>query len=183
MADHNKLYAKNRWFQFFCCEITTSSIQIAPAYGICISQSMRYSRTYGSHQDFRDGRLLLGWKLLNKWILVVINSTVLRSSSWFAYPLWNICFTDNHRHALTYNRILTRINKTEATSDTGTANPWFIHGIYGVLAAQSLVFCVIFCGSLFEFLSFYLWRMFCHSIYGFSLPSLASQTIVMLEIR
>jgi hypothetical protein len=44
-------------------------------------------------------------------------------------------------------------NLTSATSGTGTAYPFrahgFIPGLYAVRAAQSLVFCIVICRSLF----------------------------------
>jgi hypothetical protein len=47
-------------FPFIC-----SNIPAAPAYGVYISQMIRYSRTCGSYQDFLDRGLLLIRKLLN----------------------------------------------------------------------------------------------------------------------
>ena len=49
-------------FPFIC-----SKIPAAPAYGVYISQIMRYSRACGSYQDFIDRGLLLTRKLLNQW--------------------------------------------------------------------------------------------------------------------
>jgi hypothetical protein len=46
-------------FPFIC-----SNIPAAPAYGVYISQLIRYSRTCGSYQDFLDRGLLLTRKLL-----------------------------------------------------------------------------------------------------------------------
>ena len=47
-------------FPFIC-----SNIQAAHAYGVYISQLIRYSRAFGSYQDFLDRGLLLTRKLLN----------------------------------------------------------------------------------------------------------------------
>ena len=47
-------------FPFICNNITA-----APAYGVYISQFIRYSRACGSYQDFLDRELLLTRKLLN----------------------------------------------------------------------------------------------------------------------
>ena len=41
------------------------NIPESPAYGVYISQLIRYSRAFGSYQDFRDARLLLTRKILN----------------------------------------------------------------------------------------------------------------------
>ena len=56
-----KLYNKTEDFNFpivnfsFIC----SNIPAAPAYGVYISQLIRYSRACGSYQDFLDRGLLL----------------------------------------------------------------------------------------------------------------------------
>jgi hypothetical protein len=68
-----KLYDKRDDFNFpivnfpFIC----SNIPAAPAYGVYISQMMRYSRACGSYQDFLDRGLLLIRKLLNQGFLLV----------------------------------------------------------------------------------------------------------------
>ena len=68
-----KLYDKRDDFNFpivnfsFIC----SNIPAAPAYGVYISQSIRYSRACGSHQDFLDRGLLLTKKLLNQGFLII----------------------------------------------------------------------------------------------------------------
>jgi hypothetical protein len=53
-------------FPFIC-----SNIPAPPTYGVYISQLIRYSRTYGSYQDFLDRGLLLTRKLLNQGFLLV----------------------------------------------------------------------------------------------------------------
>ena len=63
-------------FPFIC-----SNISAAPAYGIYISQLIRYSRACGSYQDFLDRGLLLTKKLLNQGFLLV----KLKSSLWKFY--------------------------------------------------------------------------------------------------
>jgi len=76
-----KRYDKRDYFNFpivnfpFIC----SNIPAAPAYGVYISQLVRYSRACGSYQDFLDRGLLLTRKLLNQ-----------RSPPWLGWPLWNI---------------------------------------------------------------------------------------------
>jgi hypothetical protein len=68
-----KLYDKRDDFNFvivnfpFIC----SNIPAAPAYGVYISQLIRYSRACGSYQDFLDRGLLLTRKLLNQGFLLV----------------------------------------------------------------------------------------------------------------
>ena len=53
-------------FPFIC-----SNIPEAPAYGVYISQTMRYSRACGSYQDFLGRGLLLTRKLLNQGFLLI----------------------------------------------------------------------------------------------------------------
>ena len=60
-------------FPFIC-----SNIPASPAYGVYISQLIRYSRACGSYQDFLDRGLLLTRKLLNKGFLLVKLKSSLR---------------------------------------------------------------------------------------------------------
>jgi hypothetical protein len=53
-------------FPFIC-----NKIPAAPAYGVYISQLIRYSRACGSYHDFLDRGLLLTRKLLNQGLLLV----------------------------------------------------------------------------------------------------------------
>ena len=53
-------------FSFIC-----SNIPAAPAYGVYISQLIRYSRACGSYQDFLDRGWLLTRKLLNQGCVLV----------------------------------------------------------------------------------------------------------------
>ena len=68
-----KLYDKRDDFNFpivnfpFIC----SNIPAVPAYGVYISQLIRYSRACGSYQDFLDRGWLLTRKLLNQGFLLV----------------------------------------------------------------------------------------------------------------
>ena len=68
-----KLYDKRDDFNFpivnfpFIC----SNISAAPAYGVCISLLIRYSRACGSYQNFFDRELLLTRKLQNQGFLLV----------------------------------------------------------------------------------------------------------------
>jgi hypothetical protein len=52
--------------QFIC-----SNIPAAPAYGVYISQLIRYYRACGTYQDFRDIGFVLTRKLLNQGFLLV----------------------------------------------------------------------------------------------------------------
>ena len=60
-------------FPFIC-----SNIPAAPAYGVYISQMIRYSRACGSYQDFFDRGLLLTRKLLNQGFHLVKLKSSLR---------------------------------------------------------------------------------------------------------
>jgi len=60
-------------FPFIC-----SNIPAAPAYGVYISQMIRYSRACGSYQDFLHRGLLLTRKLLNQGFLLVKLKSSLR---------------------------------------------------------------------------------------------------------
>jgi hypothetical protein len=82
-------------FSFIC-----SNIPAAPAYGVCISQLIRYSRACVSYQDFLDKGLLLTKKLLNQGFLLVKLKSSLRKfygcHQRLGWPLWNICVTNDH---------------------------------------------------------------------------------------
>ena len=60
-------------FPFIC-----SNIPAAPAYGVYLSQMIRYSRACGSYQDYLDRGLLLTRKLLNQGFLLVKLKSSLR---------------------------------------------------------------------------------------------------------
>ena len=76
-----KLYDKRDDFNFpivnfpFIC----SNIPAAPAYGVYISQLIRYSKDCGSYQHFLDRVLLLTRKLLNQVFLLVKLKSSLRT--------------------------------------------------------------------------------------------------------
>ena len=117
-------------FPFIC-----SDIPAAPAYGVFISQMIRYSRACGSYQNFLDRGLLLTRKLLNQGFLWVKLKTSLRKfygcMTWLTVMEYlchkrpRICSTCR-KHFLvlssftTYYRVRNKIN-TGATSGTGTA--------------------------------------------------------------
>jgi hypothetical protein len=60
-------------FPFICCNIPA-----APAYGVYISELIRYPGSCGSSQDFLDRGLLLTGKLLNHGFLLVKLKSSLR---------------------------------------------------------------------------------------------------------
>jgi hypothetical protein len=55
-----------------------SNIPAAPAYGVYISQLIRYSRVCGTYDDFLDRELLLTRILLNQGLLLVKLKSSLR---------------------------------------------------------------------------------------------------------
>jgi hypothetical protein len=57
---------------------------------------IRYSRAWGSYQDFVYKGLLLTRKLLNKGFLLVKLKSSLRKFYGLCWPLWNIWFTNDH---------------------------------------------------------------------------------------
>ena len=75
-----KHYDKKDYFNFSIVNLPfiCSNIAAAPAYGVCISQLIRYSRACGSYQDFLDRRLLLTRKLLDQGFLLVKLKSSLR---------------------------------------------------------------------------------------------------------
>ena len=73
-AVKNETLRQKRWFQFSHC----NNIPAAPAYGVYISQLIRYSRACGSYLDFLDRGLLLTRKLLNQGFLLVKLKSSLR---------------------------------------------------------------------------------------------------------
>ena len=60
-------------------ELYVTLMPAAHAYGVHISQLLRYSSAYGSHQEFRDRALLFRRKLLNQWSLLVKLKSSLRT--------------------------------------------------------------------------------------------------------
>ena len=60
-------------FPFIC-----SNIPAAPAYGVYISQLIRYSRVCGTYQDFLDRGFVLTRKLLNQGFLLAQFKSSLR---------------------------------------------------------------------------------------------------------
>ena len=75
-----KFYDKRQDFNFPIVNFpfTCSNIPAAPAYGVYISQLIRYSRACGSYQDFLDRGLLQTRKLLSQGFLLVKLKSSLR---------------------------------------------------------------------------------------------------------
>jgi hypothetical protein len=75
-----KLYDQRDYFNFPIVKfrLICSNIPAAPAYGVYISQLMRYSRTCGSYRDSLDRGLQLIRKLLNQRFLLAKLKSSLR---------------------------------------------------------------------------------------------------------
>ena len=158
-------------FPFIC-----SNIPAAPAYGVYISQLIRYSRTYGSCQDFIDRGLLLTRKLLNQeFILVKLKSSIqtfygrhydfVERYGISVSQMITICST-LRKHFPVIPSCMT-YHTTSATSGAGTAYPsrapQFTSVFSGVRVTRSLV-CVV-----------------CSSIYVFWLPLWYLQTLLIVS--
>ena len=111
-----------------------SNIPAAPAYGIYVSQLIRYSRACGSHSKFLASGFLLdisSWSHLFKSFMVV-------TMTW----LQNMSVTNDNGYVPFIVVII--ISSSPACS--------------GVRVARFLVFCVMFVD---HFLSFFFWPLHC----------------------
>jgi hypothetical protein len=100
-------------FPFIC-----SSIPAAPAYGIYISQLIRYSRACGSYQAFLDRGLLVTRKLLNQGFLLVKLKSSLRKFYGIKLKSSNTNPTENRVEL----RCSGRVSSSCSTSDTRRVN-------------------------------------------------------------
>ena len=125
-------------------------------------------------QDFLDRGLLLTRKLLNQGFLVVrlyssrwkvVTVTWLTAMEYSCHTWPRICSVRRNRNTVLssskiYHRVCKKNSTTVATSRTGTVYPSgapeFIPVVSEVRVAGSLVFCAMFCWSLFACLVFFL---------------------------
>ena len=151
-------------FPFICSKITAAS-----AYGVYISQLIRYSRACGSYRW-----LLLTRKLLNQGFLLVKLKSSLRkfyihhhdqvnrygtsvSQMTTIYSTWrkHVSVLSSY---MAFHQVCNQSNTTGATSVVGTAHPSgapeFTTVFSWVRVTQCLVLSVIFCRSLFVLQSF-----------------------------
>ena len=157
-----------------------SNIPAAPAYGLYISQSIRYFRACGSYQDLLDWGVLLTRTLLNQWFLLLTLKSSLRTFYGFHHYLagryriyvhkWPRIFSTCHKHFLilssfmTYHRVYNYVNTTGTTSGAGTAFPSGAPGFTPVLwcSCYSIFsFVCMFYRSLFVLLYFFFWPLCC----------------------
>ena len=162
-----KLYDKRDGFNFpivnfpFIC----SNIPAAPAYGVYISQMIRYSRACCSYQDVLDRGLLLTRKLLNQWFLSVKLKSSLRMFYGRRHDLVD-------RYGISVSQMTTdmfhffnQINTTGASSGAGTAYPsgapQFIPDSWWGSCYSIFSFMCMFCRLLFVLLCFFFWPLCC----------------------
>ena len=172
-----KLYDKRADFNFsivnfpFICSNTPAT----PAYGVYISQLMRYSSVCGSYQDFFDRGLQLTRKLLNQGFLLVKLKSLFRKFCCRHHDLVDCygismsqmttnMFHLSHTHPGPFLiHDLSPIgslldNTTETTSGTGTAypsgSPDFTPGIYWGSCYSTFSFMCMFYRSLFVISTF-----------------------------
>ena len=170
-------------FPFIC-----NNIPAAPAYGVYISQLIRYSRACGSYQDFLDRVLLLTRKLLNQgFLLVRLKSSLGKfygrhhdlvdrygisvsqmTTDMFHFPVLSSFMTSH--------RICNQINTMGVTSGA----PEFTSGFQWGLCYSIFSFICMFCRSLFVLciISFGHCVLCSSSIYGFQLPLWYLQTLL-----
>jgi hypothetical protein len=147
-----------------------SNIPASPAYGVHISQFIRYYRAYGSYQDFLDRGLLLTRKLLNQGFLLIklkssLHAKVLRSPPWLGWPhmeylchKWpQICSTCPHSWLITgfVTRLTRRVPLVEQELLTFPPEHLSSHPVLsGVRVTRSLVLCVCFVDRCLSFCTF-----------------------------
>ena len=105
----------------------------APAYGIYISQLMRYSRAGGSYQDFLDRGLLLTRKLLNKGFLLIHLKLSLRK-----------CYGRQNDLVDRYGISVSQMTTSGAGTDYPSGAHEFTPGLCGVRVNRSLTLNVCF---------------------------------------
>jgi hypothetical protein len=162
-----QLYDKRDDFNFLIVNFPFiwSNVPATSAYGLYISQLIRYSRACGSYHEFLDRRLLLTRKSLNQGFLVVklksplsLKSFTVASTTWlttteylcYKWPqICSVCRNCNMilSSFITYYRVCNKSNTTVATYGTGNAYPpgklEFTPGFFSVIrVAWSLVSCL-----------------------------------------
>jgi len=160
------VYGKRDDFNFpivnlpFIC----SNIPTAPAYGIYISQSIRYSGVCGSYQDFHDRWLLLTRKLLNQ---VKLKSSLrkfyglhhdivdrygisVRNDHGYVPLVVNTSQSFPHSWLITgcVARVIRRVPLVDHELPILSEHMRSTPGFSGVRVAWSLVLCLMYCSSL-----------------------------------
>jgi len=155
-------------FPFIC-----SNIPAAPAYWEYISQLIWYSRPCGSYQDFLDRGLLLTRKTLNQRVPIGYVEVFTSNVYGFHHDFINrygICVTTDHGYVpLVSNarsflhsrffiiitgvviRVTRRVPLVEQGLITLQEHTSPLPVFSAVHVARSLIFCVMFCRSLFVY--------------------------------
>jgi hypothetical protein len=108
-------------FKFSLLCFIYNNIPATTAYGVYISQLIRYSRACSSYQDFLDRGLLLTMKLLNQGFLLVKLKSSLRCSG----RVNSSCSTtDTHRVNLVTNPVINHERGKDREVYTCGLYPW-----------------------------------------------------------
>ena len=160
-------------FPFIC-----SNIPVAPAYGVYISQLIRYSRACGSYLDFRDKELLLTRKLLNQGLLLVKLKSSLRQ--YYAHGYEYVPFVVNTTWSFPHSWLITgfvirltpRVPLVEQKVPTLPEHLSSPQMLSRVRVTRYLALCVCFVGRRLSFCAFsFGYCVVCSSsIYGFWWP-------------
>ena len=152
------LFCSNSLFNYYL-----SNIPAVPAYGVYISQLIRYSRLSGSYRYFFERGLVLTRirKLLNQGFLLVklkssLESLTITTMTWltateYLCQRWPRDTCRNHSWHITgfVTRVTPRVFLVEQERLTLPEYMSSIPVFSGVRATRSFAFCVVFCRSLF----------------------------------
>ena len=166
-------------FPFIC-----SNIPAVPAYGVYISQLIRYSRVCGSYQDVLD--------ICQQWSYWIKTSYWLNwshhcESCMVTTMTWVTVMEYLYHEFMTYHRVCKYINTTGATSGAGTANPSgaleFTSGFMWGSCYPIFSFICMFCRSLFVLLSFFICPLCCLFFFDIRIliTPLVSQSVIFFQ--
>ena len=148
-----------------------SNIPAAPAYGVYLSQMIRYSRACGSYQDFLDRGLLLTMKILNQGLLLVKLKSSLRQFYGLHHDMvggYGICFHKSQRICSTCRKHFSVLSQSWLITELAPRLTWRVplveqelltlpehlssHPVFSwVRVTQSLVVCVCFVDCCLSF--------------------------------
>ena len=138
-------------------------------FSIYISQLMLYSRAF--QHDLLDIGLLVTRKLLKQISIVKLEPSLRkiygRINNLVMTWLMSICVTNDHG-CVSFVVITIRVSHVEQELLTIWEHLRLSAVFSGVRVAKSLVFCVIFCRSLFILLFFFFWPLCCLSFLQFT---------------
>ena len=183
--------------QSCCCSASISNIPAAPAYGVYISQMIRYSRGCGSYQDFLDRGLLLTRKIQNQGFLLVKLKSSLRkcygrhhdlvdrsgiSVSQMTTDMFHVNTSRSFPHSRLITGFVTRLTRRVPLVEQELPTlPQHLSSppvFSGVRVTRSLVLYVCFVDRCLSFCTFSFGHcVVCSSICGFWLPPWYLQTL------